>query len=265
MSHEETPREFTATITFVHGEKPFAVGASVGTSRTAEHIQRQNGDIYIPLNSFTVPRGQLAVGDRVSGLMVPNPAANARNEWRAKSVRHVEKRGGRRRAVVGGRRRAVGAATPAAGGGAAAAEHGRRGPAAAGHDGHGRADLPRRAAGVRPRRQPCRRIDAHPAADGRTRRRPAGSRRARRRRRRAHRRGHRRPQHRRRRRRRLPTGLRRCARGPIARSSSACRRPAARSTTTSITSRRRYGGSPTRRPTRARCRPSDGTSSRCRR
>ena len=72
--------------------KPFAVGASVGTSRTAEHTQKQNGDIYIPLNSFTVPRGQLAVGDRVSGLMVPNPAANARNEWRAKSIRHVEKR-----------------------------------------------------------------------------------------------------------------------------------------------------------------------------
>ena len=107
MSHEETPREFTATITFVHGEKPFAVGASVGTSRTADHIQRQNGDIYIPLNSFTVPRGQLAVGDRVSGLMVPNPAANARNEWRAKSVRHVEKRsaGCRRRHRRGRARR----------------------------------------------------------------------------------------------------------------------------------------------------------------
>ena len=106
MSHEETPREFTATITFVHGEKPFAVGASVGTSRTADHIQRQNGDIYIPLNTFTVPRGQLAVGDRVSGLMVLNPAANARTQW----ARQVDPP--RRKALGGGAAAAGGPSAP---------------------------------------------------------------------------------------------------------------------------------------------------------
>ena len=60
MSHEETPREFTATITFVHTEKPFAVGASFAGAESFRS--------FFPSNTLAAARPAAGSGFFASAL-----------------------------------------------------------------------------------------------------------------------------------------------------------------------------------------------------